>query len=213
MFIDPELVKQIAAHLPEDVQRVLKRFPGQLIVAGGFVRDFLTEAKPKDVDLFATSEAVMERAIEDFDMNAVEYGFHTPTKNTVSFCSPGNPTVQFIKRSYYPTVEELIESFDFTICQSAIYWNGEWVGICMPGFWEDVCDRVMHYTAPQREEDPGASLLRMVRFARRGYEIPEKDIAKVVGRFHGILAGEPEEKATEKVKTAFRNVGYGGRRT
>mgnify|MGYP001306427689 FL=1 len=210
MQFDPALAKQIAENLPAEVQSILKRFPTKLMVAGGFVRDFLTEARPKDVDIFAITKGVLEEAWEEFWARTEKYPFKKKTKNTVTFCSNDElPKVQFIDKCFYPTAQALIESFDFTICQSAIYWNGlQWVGVCTEAFWTDICDWTAHYTAPQREEDPGASVLRMVKFARKGYEIPEDDIARVVGRFYAVLSGRPEDEAVEAVRRSFSRIGY-----
>ncbi len=217
MFMDPSLAHDLARKLPEDVQTILRKFGPDICVAGGYVRDLLLDAEPNDIDIFGTHIDAVEGAIEEFKYDVFHYLHYTTTINAVTFYPNqkyNGPVVQFITRVYYSDHYKLIQSFDFSICQAALYWDGhQWVGITTPEFWGDLTDRTMHYTAPERDEDPGASVLRMVKFAGRGFRIPKEDVARVVGRFDAQLHGGTEEEGTERVKTAFRKIGYAGRRT
>lgn len=103
-------------------------------------------------------------------------------------------------------------------CPTGLH-NG-WRGICSPEFFEDLTSLKMRYTAPDRDEDPGASVLRMVRFAERGFHIEREDIARCIGRFVsridqdyvGSELGMTNDEATNFVKEAFKRIGYAGKK-
>jgi hypothetical protein len=137
--------------------------------------------------------------------------------------------VQFVERCFYPTHEELIESFDWSVCQCAVYatrkMSGvQWEGICTKAFGEDIQAGKLHYTAPERDEDPGASILRMVKLTHRGFKPTEDSIARCIGRFAAELNKQetafddafdrdmeprtPEMEYTRKAKRCFRMCGY-----
>jgi hypothetical protein len=138
-----------------------------------------------------------------------------------------------VERCFYPTHGELIESFDWSVCQCAVYWtqhhyavegsrirNTEaFEGICTKAFGEDIQAGTLHYTAPERDEDPGASILRMVKLTNRGWKPTEDSIARCIGRFAAELAKQPtvdedadgqtpEMQYTRKAKRCFRMCGY-----
>jgi hypothetical protein len=204
----------IVKSLPAEVRDLLMDRGEQLCVAGGFCRDILAGKDPKDIDIFAVSKPVMDDAIDSF-------GWQTTwnrknTANAVSFEQffpmEDDIPVQFVTRVFYPDHEDLIKSFDFSVCQIAIFFSaGQWVGLCSSAFWRDITAERATYMDPERDEDPGASVIRMVRFASRGYKIGETDVANVVGRFFGALSGESKEIATDRVKKSFRRVGYAGK--
>lgn len=220
MQLPSDFTDTIVRCLPPEVKEILMDRGHQLIVAGGFCRDVMTGRPAKDIDIFAISEPIMKDAIDSFGVlhtwarkqtaNSVTFEEFFPTDESVP--------VQFITRVYYPDHIDLIHSFDFSVCQIGVYWQpgdtgySQWVGICSDLFWRDIFSETATYTDPERDEDPGASLLRLVRFAGRGYKINEKDIAAVTGRFVSTLTGEPKAQAQEKVKKVFRSVGYAGRR-
>jgi hypothetical protein len=97
-------------------------------------------------------------------------------------------------------------------------------GIATKAFGEDIQAGRLHYTAPERDEDPGASILRMMKLTQRGFKPTEDSIARAIGRFAAELvktptefedaldaAGNmrtPEMEYTRKAKRCFRMCGY-----
>lgn len=209
MTLHPDFVSLAVNNLPDEIRGVLMKLGPGLCVAGGFVRDTLLGEEPKDIDLFGTGVKVVADAITVLEK--LGYKRVSDTRNAVTFLSPEGPKVQVIRRVYYPTHEALVDSFDFSICQTAVWWAGDrFVGYCTEAFSEDIVNGKARYTAPERDEDPGASVLRMVRFAGRGFEVPQEDIENCLARFYAKLAEEPEPVAREKIKTAFVKVRRGG---
>jgi len=221
MNLHPDFTKLIVDALPDDVRDVLVRSNGALCVAGGFCRDVLTGAEPKDIDIFSKTPQDMKLAIADFDWT--EDYTAKRTANSESFVRDNGegPDVQFITRVYLRDHYNALLTFDFSICQVGVWFDQEngWIGQASEAFLEDLPQFRMRYTAPERDEDPGASLLRMVKFVARGWKISEADIAAVVGRFVAKLdqsiqrpcASLTEDDATNVVKSAFRRVGYAGK--
>ena len=215
MILTSDFTDIIVRLLPPPLKDILMEHGPHICIAGGFCRDAISGRDPKDADIFAVGKREMEAVIEKFGWEAANYSRHH-TANTVTFKPflnmDGYCDIQFITRVYYPFHTDLISSFDFTICQCCVYWSGDsWIGLCTPEFWEDILAERARYTAPIRTEDPGASVLRLVKFARKGYKIGEQDVASCIGRFYAQLSGKPEEEMKEKVKSCFRRVGYGWR--
>lgn len=218
MTLHPDFVRLIVKHLPDELHNLLVEYGSGLMIGGGYCRDIITGATPKDIDIFATSEKVFRDATESLDWK--DLYVTRRTANAQTFTAEDRIEIQFITRVYYEDHEDAIQSFDFSVCQVAVYFDRcfeEWVGICTPEFMEDLPNFRMRYMAPERDEDPGASVLRMMKFVARGWKISEADIARVVGRFVSRLSDpdaynfENEEQATERVQKAFRRIGYAGR--
>lgn len=204
--------------LPRDVRELLVEVGPKLMVAGGFPRDVMSAASPKDIDLFAVNKLDLEAAADLFDWTD-QYS-RKRTANAITFKNhAGGLDVQFVIRDFRLDHYNTLLSFDYTICQVGVYHDPDkgWVGIASEAFLVDFPNFEMHYTAPERDEDPGANVLRLLKFVSRGWKVGEADVAKVIGRFVSRLQDptaynfEGEREATERVKTAFRRVGYAGR--
>jgi hypothetical protein len=96
---------------------------------------------------------------------------------------PSTPPVQIIHRWTYERPEDLIESFDFTVAKSVVWFDGkEWKSLTHDDFYADLAAKRLVYTKPQRNEDAGGSLLRVLKFYQKGYRIPLDSMAAVVAR-------------------------------
>jgi hypothetical protein len=227
ILIHPDLTANITKQLPEDVKVLLQRFGSGLCVAGGFCRDSFLGDTPKDVDIFGTSEELVRDASNWFGWLNNDYEGAVDTANSRTFKPKYDhevQPVQFVTRTFYSTHEELIESFDWSVCQCAVYFSHlseKFEGICTKAFGEDIQAGTLHYTAPERDEDPGASVLRMVKLTHRGFKPTEDSIARAIGRFAAELVKQPMEVSelgeavttpelvyTRKAKHCFRMCGY-----
>jgi hypothetical protein len=223
MRLHKDMVKMVVDKLPVELKNLCEYWGNPIIIAGGFVRDVITGASGKDIDIFGVGAGVMAAASYDFNEAGYELRINA---NSYTYTKKDSIPIQFITRCYYENHEELINSFDWSICQAGVYFDSlanEWRGICSEQFWEDVLSNTMHYTAPDRDEDPGASVLRMMRFAERGYHVPEEDVAKCIGRMVAEIVPMDDSNAdvgidnwregwTETLKGTFRHVGYAGKK-
>lgn len=185
----------------DDMHRIIGFLPEELIsalrathacLAGGYIRSRIAGEEPSDIDLFETSMMrceVLAVLIKNALQSSGAKMFRTQNAYTV-LCPPRVP-IQVIHRWTYETQEALLASFDFTIAQAVIWFDKtEWKSLCSDDFYPDLAARRLRYLFPKRHEDAGGSLLRAVKFLRKGYGISPEMLACVIAR---LLSGiEPE---------------------
>lgn len=179
-----DFVKLVVDALPPSVRTLLVETGPKIMVAGGFVRDTITGATPKDVDLFGLERSMVYEAAGSFEENDEkgEYG-RSETENAITFLPLSGPLVQFIIRDIRNTHEQTLKAFDFSICQAGVYFDADngWVGIASDAFFTDLVDKRLTYTDPPHNNALG-SLLRLVRFTERGWSSNDPTVAAILGR-------------------------------
>lgn len=182
-----DVLEKVVAALPAEVKEVLFVFP-QLFVAGGAIRSILAGEPVKDIDIFTTSLPVVHlavpRYIQEVGPDADWKEHRTPCTRSITVVGD-YPPVQFINNIAYESPEDCVRRFDFTICQAAI-WRTEsgWTSCCSPDFIRDVAAKRLVYTSPEREEAPGGSLWRAIKFVQRGYSITQEELTKLIVRLN-----------------------------
>ncbi len=179
-----ELLKEdlhhVVASLPKDVIELIKKYPS-LMVAGGFVRSVIAEERISDIDLFGDKIETLKQVAQELTIS--RKGRMHETTNAITVLAPPRMPIQFITRWTYPQTADLINSFDFSICQTTVnYFDGKWYGWCGDRFYEDLAARRLYYTNPIREEEVGGSLLRVRKFLMKGYTIQAWSLGMVVAR-------------------------------
>lgn len=179
-------VAWITRRLPRKVTGLLQENRRRLILAGGFIRSCIANEEVQDIDLFVScSEDARRLAIA---LNDGCEGHVFSTDNAHSVRLPGAPVVQFIHRWTFADPELVAPSFDFTIARAAIWWEapagGEpgWRSMCDHRFYQDLAAKRIVYCSPERNEDAGGSLLRVLKFYQRGYRIPLDSLGAVIAR-------------------------------
>jgi hypothetical protein len=170
-----------------DLLTILRSKPGQLVVAGGFVRDSVLGETCRDVDVFAADADVAKRSALEFDQLLHESGEEPLVKAsryavTVKWNDAVAP-VQFIHRRPFTDPSDVIKTFDFTVSQGSFWWAGGWHSAVSDRFYEDVRAKRIRYTSPVREEEIGGSFLRVLKLYRRGYVASLDSLGKIVTRF------------------------------
>lgn len=142
----------------------------QVFVAGGCIRDLITDSNVKDYDVFCTSIDVCEETVEDLiKIGAVQ----TSTFDKYTNLSLNGLNIQIIKSFVYNNADEVINSFDFSICQGIVFLvlNEDKKFIttfkCSPFFFEDVLTKRLRINKITFAMD---SLRRAFKFAERGYK-------------------------------------------
>jgi|GEM_PF-1122865 len=181
--------------LLDDILWVVRRLPaplrdymlthrqGKLFLAGGFVRDCISNAKPSDIDLFVPSKDAATAAMVEI-CTAFGWDPRKSIETENAYTIPLKPTpIQIIHRWTFESPEPAIESFDFTIAQAAIWTEcGGWRGIASDRFYPDLAAHRLVYTSPIRQEEPGGSFLRMLKFYQRGFRITLESAGSLVAR-------------------------------
>lgn len=185
----------VVSRLPKDVVQMLRE-DARLCIAGGVIRALIGQEKPSDIDIFGPSQEVLAATAEKLTKIRVERGEPTKvhrTDNAVTTFTAGRLPVQFITRWTFTDFGNVVDSFDFTVCQAAIYFDPtgkQFQSRCADDFYPDLAARRLNYTAPARNEDAGGSLLRVIKYVRRGYSIQVKSLGAVCARLYsGIHAG------------------------
>lgn len=185
---------------PHEVLFAMKKFGPELMVAGGYVRSCVSQEPINDVDLFCSSKW---RAKE---IAAAIAGYGRPEKDPLYIHETDNAftikghryPIQIIHRWTFKDPAACVQSFDFTIARAAFWWvplalplvdpdvipqsQGKWHSVCDSRFYQDLAGKRLIYAAPQRNEDAGGSLLRVLKFYQRGYRIPLDSMGAVLGR-------------------------------
>lgn len=183
--LNPKQVNNLVSLLPELVRLQLHLKGPRICVAGGFILSNLTDSHVNDIDLFTTDK---ETALEVATALAGKDGY-IETKNAFTIIRADNPTIQIIHRWTFAHPIEVIGSFDFTVSSAAFWWEpiapdclGHWASACHPTFYSDMFSKRLVYTSPIRLEQTGGSLLRILKFCKRGFDISAESLAAVVAR-------------------------------
>ncbi len=186
-----------------DVARVVRKLPGELVeiakthdvvVAGGVVRAAVTGEKISDIDVFGADEAACREAAAAYKSKLPPFcsARQVDSSNAITVVARDRRTVQFITRWSYSTPEQLIRSFDFSVARAAVWWrrNGVgWASVCDPRFYVDLAARRLVYMDPV-DNTAGGTLLRLQKFAARGYRASAFQVTKVVQALVGAAGGD-----------------------
>ena len=197
----------ILRRTPKVVVHTLKAYPARVFMAGGFIRSCVANEPVADIDLFVPDASMA--AMAEVRLAGVSR-YATQNAVTVRLKDANVPPIQIIHRWTYEKPEELIESFDFTIAKSVVWWEAnKWCSSIHPDFYSDLASKRLIYTRPKRNEDAGGSLLRVLKFYQKGYRIPLDSMGAVLARLvrgvrtEALPHGYTDEEALSKVLTGL----------
>lgn len=181
--------------LPKDLKYRLEQNVGTLIIAGGYLRSIIGKEFVNDIDVFTSTKedaTLLADTLTDRNRQFI-------TDNAISFNVQGI-NVQIITKWNFQDAEGILQHFDFTVVQAAIWYNKTqtvWEGMVGKDFYQDLAAKRLSYTYPHMAgAEPGASLLRVLKYRDKGYTMPLPDLAEIISR----LAGVDNETVTEKLK-------------
>lgn len=176
----------VLSRVPRDVRELLIKH--KLFLAGGFIRATIAGETPSDIDLLGPDKV---KLLEMGLALTIERSAKThSTDNALTIISPPRLPVQFITRWLVDSAEQLIAQFDFTVVQACIWFDKDsktWQSVCNKDFYPDLAARRLVYTAPKRHEDAGGSMLRVIKYLKRGYTIQATSLARVMARMVGAV--------------------------
>lgn len=192
----------VVSRLPRDVRRLLQT--NTLFLAGGFIRSIIAGENVHDIDILGPDPETLENIANKFSLDRGAKVHKT--QNALTVLGASRSPVQFITRWRYSDPALLLSEFDFTIAQAVIWFekpesaevSGRWCSLCAPSYYADLAARRLVYTAPKRAEDVGGSLLRAIKFVKRGYNIQMPSLAAVVSR---LVAGLNLKKSDDSTVT------------
>jgi hypothetical protein len=225
--LSPSDLNFVLSRCPRDILKLIKDNAGKLFLAGGFIRATIAGEKVSDVDLFGTTHDDLLRIAKDLTLE--RKGRFFETKNAITVLAPPRFPAQFITRWLFDVPEKLVESFDFTVCQSVIWAEAlppvtemvegkpvikqkyRFHSFCSDAFYADLAARRLVYTHPIRSEEAGGSLMRVLKFVKKGYNIQAPSLAGTISRLVGHLVekgltkkdGSVDEKWAAQVITGL----------
>lgn len=180
----------VASRIPKDIRELIQK--ENILIAGGFIRSTISGEKVSDVDLFGSSKEKLEALA--YKLCTERKGNIHKTDNALTLLKPPRLPIQFITRWVFNEPIEILNSFDFTICQAVMWYKNEkWESCISENFYPDLAAHRLIYASPKRNEDAGGSLLRVRKFLKKGYNIQADSLSKVVARLI-------KDIDTEKVK-------------
>jgi len=201
----------VCSRVPKDLRNLMMKDYPMLMIGGGFIRATIAGEKPSDIDIFGPDKDTLKAAAMALALKR-SARLHE-SDNAFTILAPPRIPVQFIYRWVFDHPAALIGTFDFTICQAALYIkecpleNSEstvrkWDSVISEDFYRDLAARRLVYTHPVRNEDAGGSLMRVRKFLTRGYNIQAQSLAGVCARlFMGVrnLEDFSDEKRLTKI--------------
>lgn len=207
--LSPTDLSFVVRRIPKDLRQLLSENAPTLYVGGGFIRATIAGETPADIDFFGSSKEALSAIARPLqERRGAGTRVHT-TKNAITVITPGRLPVQFITRWLFDDGAAVVESFDFTVCQAVIWREGKSTGAqftssCGAGFYPDLAARRLTYTSPQREEEAGGSLMRVLKYLKRGYTIQADSMGAIIARLVAGVRGEIGcEEWTAKVLTGL----------
>lgn len=185
----------VAQKTPKDIRDLLTANPRMLMIGGGFIRAVIAGEEPSDIDIFGPSQEFLEGIANILAAKRNENGADTrvhKTKNAITVITSNRIPIQFITRWTFNKAQDLVASFDFTVCQAVFYRmgnqsNSPWASSIGERFYSDLAAKRLHYTAPVREEEAGGSMLRVLKYAKRGYSIQVTSLGGVIARLTNAM--------------------------
>ncbi len=161
--------------IPLDLRVQMIARPNKAIVAGGFLRACIAGEQKSDIDIFVPSVEDAKALVDDLQSN--ESRAVIVTENATTLYGIGLP-LQVIHKWTFETAHAVLESFDFTIARSGVWFDGiTWRGLADGRFYSDLAAKRLRYT---QNGVPGGSILRVLKFVARGYRIPPYEFASLV---------------------------------
>lgn len=196
--------------LPHKLRELMKQ--ENIIVSGGYVRASILNEPINDVDLFTNDKSyAKELALEIVEGKEKKLKISDNAITIIGF----KHTIQFITRWTYEKPQDIIASFDFTICQASFWWDHyctKWCSFCSDSFYQDLAAKRLIYTEPIREEEPGGSMLRILKYYQRGYKITLDSLSRIITRlasgvrYDEIMVDRGYELNTEQFQKVIKGL-------
>ena len=167
-------VRRCRRFLPRVVKDVMKH--NKVFVGGGFITSIVTGEPINDIDLFVPSKELAETLVNSLKSEGDKTH---KSDNAITIIRQGKPAIQIIHRWVFDNLEDMAKSFDFTISCAGLSVNDSY---CDANFYQDLAAKRLVYRHPIRNEDAGGSMLRLLKYYRKGYTAPLNSIAGVLTR-------------------------------
>jgi len=150
-------------------------------IAGGAVLSRVTKAEVVDWDIYPkTKEAALDICLTLVDngcfvLNITDRAI-TFKSNYLIADNGERQTLQVMTFDVFPTAQDIFDFFDFTVCMGAYDCDTKDYTF-EESFWPDVASKTLRFNP--KTKYPLASLIRLGKYRKKGYEIGKGETAKV----------------------------------
>lgn len=172
--------RKLKASIPDDVYDIIQE--QKCFIAGGAITSLFTNREINDVDVYFRSKDHLKETLRlifketQFSLICTNY-----TDKSILFTTPGNPEdavkVQFIHFRYFNSLEEVFDSFDFTVCMGGFDPVSEEFQF-NDDFFKHNSQRYLKYNP--KTDFPLLSALRVDKYKEKGYDISKPEFIRVV---------------------------------
>ena len=166
---------RLKAHLGDRLYKDLKKH--KAIIAGGMITSLFTNKEINDVDVYFRDNDNMylfaERAIEDNYVVA-------HTKKATQFINSliyGKVIVQIIHYRTYKKVEDIFDTYDFTVCMGAFDFETEEF-VLHPDFLKHNAQRILRFNS--KTSYPLISAIRTQKYENKGYSLSKAEYFRIL---------------------------------
>ncbi|GAB3024604.1 hypothetical protein GCM10027051_31610 [Niabella terrae] len=185
MKLDSRDLYQALRFLPKNLKALMidSQWVGKIFVGGGYLRSVVAGEPVHDVDVFVPSKEialVIAGLLTDDPEDIIK------TDNALTI--KGKTTIQVIHRWVFDKMEDVSNSFDYTVCCAVIGASYNESGIarydsyCDDRFYVDLAAKRLVYRSPVRNEDAGGSMLRLLKYYVKGYRVPLDSVGAIIAR-------------------------------
>lgn len=148
------------------------------MIAGGALTSVFTNQPINDIDLYFKTRQAFEEAVR----NLYDDGFWCVdmSDRAITFVE-GPAIVQLMHFDFFPTAQDVFNTFDFTCCMAALDRDGD-AFVFDDRFFQHCSQRFLSFHPGTRY--PFASLLRVLKYQGRGYTIGKGDLLKILLACH-----------------------------
>lgn len=186
-LLDEDLDKCVD-QLPSGLKNVMMSpdAAGKIFVAGGFIRSILRGEPVNDIDIYAATDELAKRLLRlGATIHRSEYAttLAQPSNAFSTFGSnvtkTSNVPMQVIKELYSDPIE-LIDSFDFSVCNAAIWREkNQWKSVISLYFYPDLASKRIRYTRKDADPAPARTLTRLIKYIQKGYNAAPDVVAEI----------------------------------
>lgn len=169
-----------------------------LMIAGGSIRDILFNNEISDFDLFSTNKESLDR-MEEF-LVGINYK-RVYNSDKLKTYKLNDIKIQLIYR-HYENLRELLQDFDFTVCQFGFHGNRFWCTV--NSILDATAKRLITYNVSPLSAF--STLRRTYKYQDKGYKICNKELKKIVEVLRNV-SSEVLDKETDFYPDGTMRVG------
>ena len=206
---------------PADLMNCVRGLPAELIyvmsnitserlcVAGGYITSTILGKEFSDIDIFIKNPGDHVSIRSDLRVAAGDPNMACIETNNAITLKGFNPNIQIIHKWTFRSPKEAADSFDFTCCAVAIWFDsvkGEWDSYCVDTYYSDLAAKRIVYQFPTREENPSHSITRIQKYIKKGYTIDSDSLAGMLARFFNSVQNGSlmqEKELNDKIYSAL----------